>query len=108
MVKKLIKHNTCRRRVCGGTNGEGPAITHQHTKGTRTWRQTFFSRGYIEQALHRCCVKEKLLHGEANEPYLQRADWKLKQKGVKKERAKSERDLPPTVRVQMAVETELS
>ena len=107
MVKKLIKHNTCRRRVRGGTSGDGPAFTHEHKRGDKKWRQSF-TRGYIEQAFRRCCVKEQLLHGEANQPYLQRTDWKLKEKGVKRERVQSERELLPTVREQVAAETELS
>ena len=75
LVKKLIKHNTCRRRIKPNTS-----TAHQH--GDRRWQQTF-TRGYLEQVFRRVCVKEKLLHGEANKPYLQRADWKLKKKGVK-------------------------
>ena len=106
MLKKLIKHNTCRRRVRGGTSGEGPAVSYSHKDGERLWRQTF-TRGYLEQAFRRVCVKEKLLHGEANEPFLQRADWKLKDKGVKRERAPAtEKIFPPTVRSRVADETD--
>ena len=39
-------------------------------------------------------MKRKSLHGEANPPYLQRADLKLKAKGVKSERrVKPEREV---------------
>ena len=99
LVKRTIKHRTCRRRVKGGKAGssEGPVFGHEHTRGIKKWRQTF-GRGYIEQAFRRVCVSESLLHGEADQPFLQRADWKLKDKGVKKEAAVNERPVPPTVR----------
>ena len=42
---------------------------------TKKWWQNF-RHGYIEQAFNRAVVKEKLGHGEANLPYLRRADWK--------------------------------
>ena len=106
MVKKIIKHNTCRRRVRGGSHGAGPAFTHAHSRGIKKWSQTF-TRGYVEQAFRRCCVKEKLLHGEANKPYLQRADWKLKDKGIKKEREKTDRVIPPSVRSRVAAEVDM-
>ena len=48
--------------------------------------------------------KEKLLHGEANLPFLQRVDWKLKSKGVKKAAKATERQIPPTVRSRVAAE----
>ena len=65
MVKKIIKHSTCRRRL-----GKGQV---DHFKGStdRRWKQTF-KRGYIEQAFRRVCVRESLAHGEANAPFLQR------------------------------------
>ena len=94
MIIKIIKHNTCRRRMTrmGSTN---------HIRGEKSWKQVF-TRGYIEQAFRRCCVSESLLHGEANEPYLQRADWKLKDKGVKQESKAKERMIAPTVRSRVA------
>ena len=85
----------------------GPVYAHAHTRGITKWRQTF-TRGYLEQAFRRCCVKGKLLHGEENQPYLQRADWKLKQKGVKSERRlKTESEVAPTVRSCMSVEADM-
>lgn len=71
LVKKSIKHLTCRRRIkeeatdhtrrlAGGANG-------------KKWRQTF-NRGYIEQAFRRVTVSEGLHHGKENEPYMQCAD----------------------------------
>ena len=107
LVKDIIKHRTCRRRVKGGTSGQGPAFAHTHTRATNSWKQTF-TRGYIEQAFRRCCVKEKLLHGEENQPYLQRHEWKLKNKGVKKEKVKTERAVPLTVRSCVEAEMDLS
>ena len=104
MVKKIIKHSTCRRRVKGGSS-VGPTFAHEHKRaGTnKKWRQTF-TRGYVEQAFRRCSVKEKLLHGEANLPFLQRTDWKLISKGVKAEKKATERPVPPTVRSRVAAE----
>ena len=90
----------------GGPGGSGPVFAHEHTRGVTKWRQTF-TRGYLEQAFRRVCVKGKLLHGEENQPFLQRADWGLKQKGVKSERQRSERDVAPTVRSCMALEAEM-
>ena len=68
MIKKVIKHSTCRRRVTGASGVD-------HLKGStgRRWKQTF-KRGYIEQAFRRVCVRESLRHGEANAKFLQRAD----------------------------------
>ena len=107
LVKKLIKHNTCRRRVRGGSSGGGgPVFAHEHTRGVKKWRQTF-ARGHLEQAFRRVCVKGKLLHGEEDRPYLQRADWNMKQKGVKSEHKRTDRELPPTVRECMAREAEM-
>ena len=71
MVKKLIKHTTCRRRVLGTATSEHGAA--RGTPSERRWRQTF-NRGFIEQAFRRACVRESLAHGPENEPFLQRAD----------------------------------
>ena len=102
LCKHLIKHRTCRRRV------KKDGSTSEHTRESKVWQQTF-TRGYVEQAFRRCCVKEKLLHGEENLMYLQRTDWKLKQKGVKADvKVKAERPLPPTVRSLVEAETDLS
>ena len=72
MVKKIIKHLTCRRRLrdqptehegrrlAGGANG-------------KKWRQTL-TRGFIEQAFRRATVRESLRHGKENEPFLMRED----------------------------------
>ena len=68
MVKKIIKHSTCRRRL-----GNGPVDHFAGPAGSRRkWTQTF-KRGFIEQAFRRVCVRESLAHGEANAPFLQRA-----------------------------------
>ena len=99
-VKKLIKHQTCRRRIA---SADGQPVHAKHTRGQKSWAQAF-ARGYIEQAFRRCCVHEALLHGEANKPYLQRADWKLKEKGLKQEQKSSERPVPPSVRSLMCTE----
>lgn len=67
MVKKLIKHTTCRRRL---TNL--PTLPGQESSQQR-WKTTF-TVGYIEQAFRRVCVRESLQHGEENAPFKQRAD----------------------------------
>ena len=66
MVKKLIKHATCRRHL-------GKGQVEHHKGSTQRWKQTF-KRGFIEQAFRRACVRESLAHGEANAPFLQRKD----------------------------------
>ena len=76
MTKKLIKHNTCRRRVKGGE-------TSDHRRGAKLWKQTF-NVGYIQQAFTRACVRESLQHGEANAPFRQRKDAKRTSAGVVK------------------------
>ena len=63
MVKKVIKHATCRRRL---TSEPTPA-------GKERWKKAF-TVGYIEQAFRRVCVRESLQHGEENAPFRQRAD----------------------------------
>ena len=72
MVKKLIKHSTCRRRV----TGIEPKTHGKRVGGgtaTRRWKQ-HFNVGYIQQAFKRACVREALRHGEENAPFLQRID----------------------------------
>ena len=106
MVKKIIKHSTCRRRTKGDcSTSHGPRFAHAHKRGEKTWHQTF-TRGYIQQAFRRCCVRESLLHGEANEPFLQRQDWKLKTRGVKAESKSTEKSVPQSVRELVAKELE--
>ena len=97
LVKHVIKHQTCRRRI----KGEGTSSSH--TRGEKSWTQTF-RRGYIEQAFRRCCAREALLHGVENEPYLGREDWRLKEKALKREQKESERIVPPTVRSLMCAD----
>ena len=67
MVKKVIKHSTCRRRI------EAQKTRHFDGSKQRRWMQSF-KRGFIEQAFRRVCVRESLAHGEANAPFLQRKD----------------------------------
>ena len=78
MVKKIIKHSTCRRKVKGTEQSEhikGSAVRHGYEGPTnrRRWKQTF-NVGFIEQAFKRTCVRESLQHGEANAAYRQRRD----------------------------------
>lgn len=98
VVKKVIKHLTCRRRMTGETT------THSRiTKsGNRmTWKQQF-RKGYIAQAFQRVCVRERLIHGEENAAYLQRVDHRLKNSGLRSVKVrKVEAELPPTVRALM-------
>ena len=69
MLKKIIKHNTCRRRI------KSEASEHKRQVGgsLKRWKQTF-KRGYIEQAFRRAGVREAIRHGVENQPYLQRVD----------------------------------
>ena len=80
MAKKLIKHNTCRRRTTGSEK-----IQHRGgTTANRTqWKQSF-NVGFIQQAFTRACVRESLQHGAVNEPFRQRADAKRTSAGVVK------------------------
>ena len=74
VCKKLIRHNTCRRRVSQEQH------SHRSANGRKLWTQTF-KVGYVEQMFRRISVRAELIHGEANEPYLQRADCRLKKSG---------------------------
>ena len=74
MVKKTIKHTTCRRRLA-----DAQQIEHR-TKSGKIWKQSF-RRGYIEQAFRRVTVRESLQHGAENAPYLQRTDARRKAMG---------------------------
>ena len=65
MFKKIVKHLTCRRNI--SSNGS------THTRRAKQWRQTF-TKSYLEQAFERVAVRETLIHGEANAPYVQRED----------------------------------
>lgn len=67
MVKKLIKHTTCRRRLTNQQTPQGQVSRQQR------WKTTF-TVGYIEQAFRRVCVRESLQHGKENQPFRQRAD----------------------------------
>ena len=88
-LKRTIKELTCRRRVNVGSSYTH-AVKDAEGSTVKTWKQTF-KRSYIEQAFSRGCVKERLGHGQENEPYLQRSDWKriLDGKTVKKYESKS-------------------
>jgi hypothetical protein len=66
MIEKIIKHLTCRRSV-------KVASTPHHVGGGELWRQTF-TRGYIQQAFERVCVRAELRLGPENVPYAQHAD----------------------------------
>jgi hypothetical protein len=100
MVKKLIKHSTCRRRLTGKQVEHTSAHRTYAGSSKRRWKQTF-TKGYIEQAFTRTCVREAIHHGGENEPYLQRVDARRAAKGVaavgkrKREDAAGER---PSVR----------
>ena len=73
--KVLIRHLTCRRQ-----HSETQVHGHRSANGRKLWQQTF-RRGYIEQTFRRVCVRAELLHGEDNQPYLQRKDLRLLKKG---------------------------
>ena len=72
MTKKIIKHLTCRRRVSDERTSHG-AKSKVAGGADRCWTQTF-KIGFIEQAFKRTCVRESLVHGEANAAYGQRRD----------------------------------
>jgi hypothetical protein len=73
-VKQIIRQTTCRRRSDRGKH------LHTSADGKKSWYSSF-SRGYIEQAFRRVCVRSSLIHGSANSPYLQRKDHALLAKG---------------------------
>ena len=68
MVKKVIKHSTCRRRL---TNQPTNQTTQEASQ--QAWKKAF-TVGFIEQAFRRVCVRESLQHGKENLPFQQRAD----------------------------------
>ena len=71
MLKKIIKHLTCRRHT------HTHSIPHNARSGGKSWHQTF-KKGYIEQAMGRTTVRcGILLHGAANAPYRGRKESKL-------------------------------
>jgi hypothetical protein len=72
MIKKIIKHLTCRRSVKVGADRSASSTAH-HVGGVEKWRQTF-TRGFIQQAFERVCVRAELRLGPANAPYAQRSD----------------------------------
>ena len=74
VVKKTIRHLTCRRMV---TRGEG-GVRKGGKGGSHNLR---FTRGYIEQVFRRMTVRSELIHGAANIPYLLRGDYRLLGKG---------------------------
>ena len=95
-MKKIIKHLTCRRRASASQQ-----YAHRSADGGKLWTQTF-KRGYKEQTFRRVCVRAELLHGEANAPYLQRADHRLLTKGkVAADKAASSSDAPIAVKEAM-------
>ena len=96
MVKDIIKKLTCRRRV--RTKSDISAHNANRAAGTRAWKSTF-KKGYIEQCFSRCAVRQGLLHGEENAPYLGREQHRLKNKGLKREKKKEvQRPVAPTIR----------
>eukprot|EP00316_Scyphosphaera_apsteinii_P016597 CAMPEP_0119316506 /NCGR_PEP_ID=MMETSP1333-20130426/39836_1 /TAXON_ID=418940 /ORGANISM="Scyphosphaera apsteinii, Strain RCC1455" /LENGTH=191 /DNA_ID=CAMNT_0007322169 /DNA_START=52 /DNA_END=623 /DNA_ORIENTATION=+ len=66
IVKKVIKHLTCRRSIKSDS-------TPHHVDRVERWRQTF-QRGFIQQAFERVCVRAELRLGPENAPFLQRSD----------------------------------
>ena len=84
MVKKIIRHLTCRRNIASGSN-------HTGKKKKMAWKQTF-QKSYIQQAFERVAVRETLIHGEENAPYLQREDAALLARGTVNEKPCKEVD----------------
>ena len=73
MVKKVIKHSTCRRRLRGKTTEHTSKIGVYAGSSARKWKQVF-TKGYIQQAFERVTVRETIRHGADNAPFLQRVD----------------------------------
>ena len=73
MLKKLIKHATCRRRRTVDASG---AKSLTGGEGSQQLWKTAFIVGYIQQAFSRACVRESLQHGPENAPFLQRAQMR--------------------------------
>ena len=88
MVKKIIKHTTCRRRLAGAEQ-----VEHKSKLSGKIWKQSF-RRGYIEQAFRRVTVRESLQHGVDNAPYLQRTDARRKSMGKANTYKKLKEDEP--------------
>lgn len=80
-AKKTIKHLTCRRRLRGG-----------------------YQRGYIRQAFARLSVRNGLLHGSENAPFLQRKDHRLL--GTGRGTVPNDREQGPHMSIRVKVEQE--
>ena len=96
-IKKIIKHLTCRRR-----HSNSAVHHHRSQDGKRLWRQTL-RKGYIQTAFERVSVRAKLVLGEENKRYLQRADYRMLEKGkIAPGKFKAVDDVaPPTVSAMM-------
>eukprot|EP00965_Chrysotila_dentata_P247784 6207960-Pleurochrysis_carterae.AAC.1 len=104
VLKKKIKHLTCRRRICDGTL----TLCHATAKGEIVWQQSL-SVGYIEPVFTGLCVSEKLKHWDVNQPYLQRVDARRKVHGMSLNNKKvlsaaEEPTVPPSVRDAMPLD----
>ena len=87
MVKKMIKHLTCRRNL-----GRG-ATTHRSEARNKRWKQTF-TKGYMQQAFKRAGVREGLRHGVENAPFLQREDARRAALGKVSETKRDKEEVP--------------
>ena len=104
MVKKTIKHLTCRRRLKDeATVHEGKRLAGG-ANGKR-WRQTF-TRGYVDQTFRRITVSESLRHGMENEPFLQRADHRRLATGKTHIQPKKFANDSPAIGIRSAIEQE--
>jgi hypothetical protein len=94
MVKKLIKHTTCRRR-----------LTSAAQSNQQRWKKAF-TVGFIEQAFRRACVREALQHGEENKPFQQRADARRTAQGraTRSRKVATDSPVPPMPSVHEAAE----
>ncbi|KAL1520725.1 hypothetical protein AB1Y20_022293 [Prymnesium parvum] len=103
VVKKFIKHLTCRRTI----KEEQSNHTRVTSLGNKViWKQ-HFRKGFIQQAFSRLCVREGILHGESNQPFLQRADERQKHSGLRGSKIEKEECEPsPTVREHMLREAD--
>ena len=108
MLKKIIKHSTCRRKVKGTeeTAHIQERAVPQDCQGPahrQRWKQTF-NVGFIEQAFKRACVRESLQHGAANAAYKQRRDHRRTTCGKSTVVSKLGKDVLPTPLVYEACE----
>ena len=93
MIKHIIKHLTCRRRI-----NANPIAHNSRGARTKSWSQVF-KKGFVQQAFERAAVRHSLRHGPDNAPHLQRKDMLEASLGIGfKRKRKAGAPLPPPMR----------